>query len=207
MQRSTVTISWEYKIEFCQLAPNLQIGCNDFNTVLKFIYPSIHIHFLDQGAVCVPFCGVGSTRLCQTLALHTSLSSGSTPARPHLLTSVFTHSDHTNLIQWDTDSTLIYNGHGCGWSSLSSGSTPARPHLLTSVFTHSDHTNLIQWDTDSTLIYNGHGCGWSSLSSGSTPARPHLLTSVFTHSDHTNLIQWDTDSTLIYNGHGCGWSS
>ena len=31
---------------------------------------------------------------CQTLALHASLSSGSTPASPHLLTSVFTYSDH-----------------------------------------------------------------------------------------------------------------
>ena len=49
------------------------------------IHPSISI--LYQGAVCVPFYGIGSTRLCQTPALHASLSSGSTPARPQLLTS------------------------------------------------------------------------------------------------------------------------
>ena len=36
----------------------------------------------------------GSTRLCWTPALPASLSSGSTPARPHKLTSVFTHSGH-----------------------------------------------------------------------------------------------------------------
>ena len=41
--------------------------------------------------------GVGSTRLCQTLALQASLSCGSTPARPHILISVLTHSDHAFL--------------------------------------------------------------------------------------------------------------
>ena len=49
---------------------------------------------LSWGAVRGPFYGAGSTRLCRTPALHASLSSGSMPARPHSLTSVFTHSDH-----------------------------------------------------------------------------------------------------------------
>ena len=58
------------------------------------IHPSIHpsISILDYRAVRVPFYGAGSTRLCWTLALHASLSSGSTSARPHLLKSVLTHS-------------------------------------------------------------------------------------------------------------------
>ena len=42
----------------------------------------------------VAFYGVGSPRLFGTKAIHASLSSGSTPARSHLLTSIFTHSDH-----------------------------------------------------------------------------------------------------------------
>ena len=56
------------------------------------IHPSIHIH--SRLRCCVPFNGVGSTRLCRTPALQASLSDGSKPARPHLSTSVFTHSDH-----------------------------------------------------------------------------------------------------------------
>ena len=50
--------------------------------------------FWDQGDVCVPFYGVCSTRLHQKTALHASLSCGSTPDRPHSLTSVFTHQDY-----------------------------------------------------------------------------------------------------------------
>ena len=63
------------------------------------IITTIHPHpFLDKGAVRVPFYGFGSTRLCQTPALHASLSCGSTPARLRLSTSVFlTHSDHVFL--------------------------------------------------------------------------------------------------------------
>ena len=43
------------------------------------------------------FYGVGSTRLCWTATHHASLSCRSMPARPQLLTSVFTHSDHAFL--------------------------------------------------------------------------------------------------------------
>ena len=51
------------------------------------IHPSIHpSRFRFR---CCP-CPV----LCRTPALHVSLSSESMPARPHLLISVFTHSDH-----------------------------------------------------------------------------------------------------------------
>ena len=41
--------------------------------------------------------GLASPCLCRTPALHASLSCGSMPARPHSLTSVFTHSDHVFL--------------------------------------------------------------------------------------------------------------
>ena len=64
-----------------------------FDKIDKF-RPSIHPHlFLDEGDVHVPFYEVGSTRQCRTMALHAFLSCGSTPARPQLLISVFTHSD------------------------------------------------------------------------------------------------------------------
>ena len=43
----------------------------------------------------IMFYGVGSTWLYWTLSLHVFQSSGSMPARPHVLTSVLTHSDHT----------------------------------------------------------------------------------------------------------------
>ena len=58
--------------------------------------PSIHIHPYPfwMKVLSVSHYGVGSTRLCRTPVLHASLSSGSTPARPHLMTSVFTHSNH-----------------------------------------------------------------------------------------------------------------
>ena len=58
--------------------------------------PSIHIHPYPfwMKVLSVSHFGVGSTRLCRTPVLHASLSSGSTPARPHLMTSVFTHSNH-----------------------------------------------------------------------------------------------------------------
>ena len=55
----------------------------------------IKSQYPDLGAVCVPFYGVGSTRLCGTSALQASC--GSMPARPPLLTSVFTHSDNVFL--------------------------------------------------------------------------------------------------------------
>ena len=53
--------------------------------------------YLDWGAICVPFYWVGSIRPCGTPALHAYLSCGSTPARPHSVTSVFTHSNHVFL--------------------------------------------------------------------------------------------------------------
>ena len=58
--------------------------------------PSIHIYPYPfwMKVLSVSHYGVGSTRLCRTPALHASLSSRSTPARPHLMTSVFTHSNH-----------------------------------------------------------------------------------------------------------------
>ena len=104
------TNCWSEK-GICERKNNTRLALNDIciatpslstvsNFVEPFVYrlvaynhPSIHIH-LGWSAVRVPFYGVGSTRLCWTLALHASLSSGSTPARQHLLTSVFTHSDH-----------------------------------------------------------------------------------------------------------------
>ena len=55
---------------------------------------SIHPYPFWMKVLSVSHYGVGSTRLCRTPALHASLSSGSTPARPHLMTSVFTHSNH-----------------------------------------------------------------------------------------------------------------
>ena len=48
-------------------------------------------------AICVPFYGVGSTRLSRTPAFHAFLSCGSTATRPQLLTSIFTHSHHIFL--------------------------------------------------------------------------------------------------------------
>ena len=51
-------------------------------------HSSIHIHFRLRCCPCPILWGcIGSTRLCQTPVLHASLSSGSMPARPHLLTS------------------------------------------------------------------------------------------------------------------------
>ena len=60
-----------------------------------FIHSSIWI--LDQGSARVPFYGVGSTRLCLTPDFHAYLTCGSMAARSHILTSVFTHSDHVFL--------------------------------------------------------------------------------------------------------------
>ena len=66
-------------------------------TLTSVIYDRVDIHlypFIDYGAVHIPFYGVGSTRLCRTPALHTSISYESMPTRPQLLTSPFTHSDN-----------------------------------------------------------------------------------------------------------------
>ena len=64
---------------------------------IMYFHPSIHTQISDKGDVHAPFYGVSSTRVCRTPAIHASLSNGSTPARPHLLTFVFTHSDHVFL--------------------------------------------------------------------------------------------------------------
>ena len=59
------------------------------------IHPSIHSSPFKIKVLSVSHSmGVGSIRLCRTPALHASLSSGSMPAWPHSLASVFTHSDH-----------------------------------------------------------------------------------------------------------------
>ena len=57
--------------------------------------PSInHIHFRLRCCPCPILWGWQHQARCQTPAVHASLSAGSTTARPHSLTSVFTHSDH-----------------------------------------------------------------------------------------------------------------
>ena len=67
-------------------------SANQLLCIFSSIHPFISVSGL--GAVRVPFYGIGSTRLCRTLALHASLSCGSISARPKLLASVCTHSDH-----------------------------------------------------------------------------------------------------------------
>ena len=47
------------------------------------------IYVMFAGKVHVPFYGFGSTKQCRPPAVYASLSCGSTPARPQLLTSVF----------------------------------------------------------------------------------------------------------------------
>ena len=61
-------------------------------------HPFIHPDpFLRLKCCPCPSLWVGSNRLRWTRTLHASLFSGSMPARPHLLTSVFTHWDHVFL--------------------------------------------------------------------------------------------------------------
>ena len=73
----------------------LYLAASRFHKIWWSIHPSIS--FFRLGCCPCPILWVGSTRLYRTPVLHASLSCGSLAARPQILTSVFTLSDHVFL--------------------------------------------------------------------------------------------------------------